>query len=297
MRLLSIPLFFISFATGFVLVEKLCHKATDGFSILRISSYLPPDLNLEVQLEDLKELQGILDQPFYYLASGGQSFVFISTDQKYVLKFFKFHHKRLFPNFSFLSYPKILRGYLDEKIERKKGKLYRSLLSPSIACTLLKSECALIYSHLQTTNFLASKLKIFDKLHNPFILDADEFAFVVQKKGISVREKLDLLEKQNNKEAIKQVFKDILTLSHQRADRGILDRDNDLYNNFGYIEERAVFLDVGTFYFASQNVQAQYTKEESKAIKRLEKSLKTSHPKLIELLDEVCLELAIRKEG
>lgn len=295
MKLLSTSVFFILFTFGFVLTEKLCHKATDGFSILRISSYLPSDHNLEVKLEDLKELQSILEQPFYYLGSGGQSFVFLSSDHKYVLKFFKFHHKRLYPNFSLLCYPKMFRKYLDQKIQRKKEKFYRSLLSPAIACSLLKTESALIYSHLQKTNFLASKLKIFDKLHNQFILDADEFAFIVQKKGISVREKLDLVE--NDNDAIKQVFKDILILSHQRADRGILDRDNDLYNNFGYVEERAVFLDVGTFYLANENVKNDYIKEEFKAINRLKKSLKTSHPKLIELLDEVCLELAIKKEG
>ncbi|MFS8562989.1 MAG: hypothetical protein LVR00_01085 [Rhabdochlamydiaceae bacterium] len=90
MRYLKFTVFFILF----YVVSLFCEKETEGFSIRRINAAPPLPFTNHGNALVTKE---ILKQPFYYLARGGQSFVFVSEDQKYVIKFSKTAPMLLFP--------------------------------------------------------------------------------------------------------------------------------------------------------------------------------------------------------
>jgi len=79
-KLIYLGLFF--FALHFI--ENWCDHATDGFTIASLSSEHSLDYPT---LGSEEAARAILNQPFHYLGSGGQSFVFTSADGKYVLKF------------------------------------------------------------------------------------------------------------------------------------------------------------------------------------------------------------------
>ena len=81
------------FAISLYGLGRLYYAVTDGFTIENITSSLPFDESLETRPlnEEEKTLVDlILDQKFTYLGKGCQSYVFLSEDQQYVLKFFKY---------------------------------------------------------------------------------------------------------------------------------------------------------------------------------------------------------------
>src|SRR3972149_3376059 len=107
---LSIPLFF--------LISLWCQKATDRFTIHAIRSHRPFHPEWEgapLSTEESEEVDRALSQPFSYYGCGGQSFIFFSHDDKYVLKFFK---ERLYTYPKWLDYlpvPYLLNRYKSKK--------------------------------------------------------------------------------------------------------------------------------------------------------------------------------------
>ena len=87
------------FAILFFGVERLCHKATDGFAIVNI--YAPPGDNSKRHRAEMPDPK-LLTQTYRYLNCGSQSYIFVSEDGKTILKFFKFQHMRIPPWLDFL---------------------------------------------------------------------------------------------------------------------------------------------------------------------------------------------------
>ena len=97
----------VAFLVLFYVISLFCEKETEGFSIRRINAapLLPFSNHGNTLLTE-----EILKQPFHYLARGGQSFVFVSEDQKYVIKFFKNNPNPVVP----------LKKYHTKKISKQK---------------------------------------------------------------------------------------------------------------------------------------------------------------------------------
>src|SRR5215813_2272463 len=88
-------LFLLGVVAAAVLAKQFCYKKTDGFAHYKILSSLPFNEEWEVpplSENEAKEVSAILDQPFYYLAKGAQSYVFASKDGQSVIKFFRIYH-------------------------------------------------------------------------------------------------------------------------------------------------------------------------------------------------------------
>ena len=103
-------------------LERLCHMATDGFALARITHPLqangefPPPI---LSSEETMTLKKILSQPFHYLSCGGQTYVFTSDDGHYVIKFLKFHHRRIPLWMQKIPLPNRLSLYLLSKMTKK----------------------------------------------------------------------------------------------------------------------------------------------------------------------------------
>ena len=158
-----------AFLILFYAISLFCEKETAGFSIRRISA--APTLPFTNQGETLAT-QEILKQPFHYLARGGQTFVFVSEDQKYVLKFFKNSPNAFVP----------LKKYHTKKI----GKLMRDIEGYLLAFERLPEESGLIFLKLDTETPFDQTVTIVDKLGIQHELSLQKTLFVVQKKGVSV---------------------------------------------------------------------------------------------------------------
>ena len=116
------PLTYIKFFLFLLLffgVERLCHRATDGFALVNI--YSPKGSDHGLQTDFPLSISNVnLDQPFYYLNSGSQSYVFLSNDGQTILKFFKFQHMRIPPWIEYLPLPSSLAEKRAKKREKKK---------------------------------------------------------------------------------------------------------------------------------------------------------------------------------
>lgn len=255
---------FVFFVLGFVCIERLCHTATDGFSIQRIKPLLQTQLNWS-PLPPTEEIHTALDQPFHYLGSGSQSFVFESDDGQYVLKFFK------------------LRGGFYKWHKRKQRA--QSFIHAFDSCLIYQNEmfqdAALLYCHLAISDYLLPHVQIKDLMGHIHEITLCQFPFVLQRKAKSVETHLNEL---NDPIEAEKALSSIFDLMVKRYKKGYSDKDPHPINNFGFVDGRAVYIDIsgiaeGRYHLHDYFVNRELDKAEQKAVKWL----RTHHPELIEV--------------
>jgi hypothetical protein len=243
-------LFIISICLGIYVGGRLCHQATDGFTILKISSKLPFNTDWEItdlQSEKNKSVAAILTQKFYYLNKGAQSYVFASEDGKYVLKLFKFHHLRLPFFIDYCPLPEFLEKWRIQRRLKKFEQLNKDFLSYKLAYDTLKDETGLVFLHLNRSKGLQQKLILVDRLNIEHRLESDDFAFLIQKKAQLVCPTIQILMENQNLPAAKKAIESLINLVVLRLKKGIDDLDPNLTKNYGFVEERAIQIDCGRF--------------------------------------------------
>ncbi len=225
---------------------RLYFMTTAGFTEGNIKTdlVLEPDHGLALlEANELAEVQKILDQPFRYLGKGCQSYVFLSADKQYVLKFLKLQRFR--PQFYLeaLSFIPPVQDRLIKKTAEKRGKLDALIESWKIAYKDLKNESGLVYLHLNQGDKFEKPLQIIDKLGLNHTIDPDEVVFLVQKKA-------DMLCPEIEKRDIassKILLKNLVTVLLDEYARGVGDNDHALMQNTGVIGDAPVHIDVGQF--------------------------------------------------
>jgi hypothetical protein len=230
----------ICFAALFFLADRLCKKATDGFALEWIKYPLKDISTTAID----PEIGKILRQPFHYLGRGGQCFAFLSDDGQFVLKVFKQHHLRL---------PALVQSLVPKSIaEHFKRKEQQFLTSCHIASTDFAEETGVVFS--QTTHCLSS-LPSHILLNDPLCIAHEvplaKLPFVLQKKAILVDVHLEKLMKQGRIEEAKLAIDQLIALVKKRCEKGIADNDPVLNRNFGFIEGRAVEIDIGSYSYDS----------------------------------------------
>jgi len=241
---------FILFVVAACALQWSCHKATDGFAIEKISSSLSFHPEWEVSSpseEELTELRAIFKQKFRYLAKGAQCFVFASEDGQTVIKFFRHSHMRPPLWLTLSAFPGSLENFRQEKIAKQWDKLGKDFASYKLAYQTMQERTGIRFLHLNKTKTLNCAVTIVDKIGIAHTLDLDTMEFLVQKKATLVYPTLDTLISQGNVEEAKHALTDLVSLLKWRAEKGIFDKDPDLNTNFGFVEGKAVQIDVGRF--------------------------------------------------
>lgn len=177
---------------------------------------------------ELKRLKDVFSQTFYFLGEGQSSLAYESEDQKYILKFFK---------------PRNDFG-IDYVMERLAG--YR------LADRVHKEQTGILFLHLEETNDLNIDVSILDKKINQkkikgmtkSVVPLDKVAFVLQKKA----NKMSLILKdsinRNDDKLVRKRLRQVFDLYEIEIDKGLVDLDPKIINNFGFIEENPVRFDV-----------------------------------------------------
>lgn len=202
-----------------------------------------------------EEIQKQLDQSFTYLGSGKVSHAFLGEDQKTVLKFFK-HQKGI--------------------------DLDGTFKSCQIALEKLKDETGVLYVHLQKTQGLHGKVRLKDSLGIPHSIDLDATEFVVQKKAELVLHELERQIKTGNIEKAKLSICAIFDCIKAYSDKGITIPHSALRRNFGFIDDKVVSFDIGSFIEGN----ADYRNELITVTHRLNRWLKKHHPILLQFYHE-----------
>lgn len=213
----------VLFILCFYGASRFCRKQTDSFAMTRIQSNFSYRPEWDVPQSNEAEVKAMLSQPYYYLARGVQSYVFLAQDGKTVIKFFRHHRLRT-----------------DAKVAKDFG-------SYLLAYNRLQEETGLLYLHLNKTTHLKHKLEIVDKLNIHHLIDLDNYEFIVQKKATLTYPALEEWIAQDKTDDAKEALSHLVHLLKTRSERGIFDKDPDLNTNFGFIGTKAVQIDVGRY--------------------------------------------------
>lgn len=235
------------FAVAFFIVERFCHKQTEGFALHKIVSDFPFEAEWETPPPETS-LEEIFQRPFSFLGSGGQCYAFVCSEGEYVIKFFKQHHMRPLPLIENLSLPPLLEKWkLKILNDRKKRSKERIFTSYKIAHDHLKEETGMVYLHLNKTNYLHTTLTLIDKIGNLHQINLDTTEFALQKYATLTFPHLKKLVKQGETEKAQACLRSLIDLIISRAQQGIGDVDLVLEKNFGFIDTTAVEIDLGSF--------------------------------------------------
>ncbi len=244
------------------LLDRQSIKANHGFSLHVIEAPIPSLSDRNPSLEFPRDL---FSQSYRYLGKGAQSFVFESEDLKTVLKFYRFpSHLRRFPwthhpfGYLFSSSRKNIKEYNLRRLEL-------SFHSFFLAATPLAKETGVLYVHLEPTTELQQKVHLMDRLGVHYELPLDPIAFVVQKRGVSFLAHFKEQLAHNKLEACKQMLNGLIEVIQNRCNHHITDLDNMDNDNYGWLEDRAIHLDIGRF-------------QECESIDTREEILRITHP-------------------
>lgn len=229
-------------------VERHYYKLNDGFSVQGISApmtYKAAWDTAALDTEKHSQIQSILCQRFTYLAKGTQSFVFVSEDGRYVLKFFKQAHLRLPWYRELASGIPVVNQIVQNKTRRREAKQEKIYSGCKLAYEAMQPETGLFYLHLNPTTDLPTALTLIDKQGSVHVVNPNELSFYLQLKGtplfalfLDFKDHHDLVGAQA---ALSKVFDYLIT----RSRRGILDRDPAYAQNLGFLGDQAGNLDVG----------------------------------------------------
>jgi len=249
------PVFrYLSFFSLFILLlyglGRLYFHLTAGFTIGNISSdfaYQPDWQTRALTNSENNELKMALEQPYEYLSKGCQSYVFLSQDGKYVIKFFKYQRFRLQPWLVYFPPLPAFDRYREEKKEKKWQILNFFIKSWKVAFDNLKAETGLIYVHLNKTDHLNKKLIIQDKLGIKHRLNLDQMEFCIQQRAEMLCDVLMEYKIKADDSSARLLIDNLIALIVSEYERGLADNDHALMQNTGVVQGRPIHIDVGQF--------------------------------------------------
>lgn len=265
-----------------------CHRT--GFSPDKVTSHLAYKETwvTESMTEKQRELlvQTVFPQTYYYLAAGNQCYAFISEDGQYVIKFFKMQH--LFPKGWLHKFPFSLLQHLGFEEDANNPVFSERIFSSyKDAYETLREETGLVYIHLNKTREFTSDISLIDKEGRKYTIDLDAVEFIVQKKATRIYEHLDKLRIANQKEELKEAIRSFLQLIAIRCEKGFVDQDLSIRNNFGYIGNTAIQFDCATLTRdSSMKFPSNFRQAVLEAAERLDDWARVKFPEGILLIQE-----------
>jgi hypothetical protein len=273
---------------SFWAVAKFCHGQTKGFQTVKIVSRLSPSPQWETPLaspNEMARLKAIFSQPFSYFGSGGQSYAFLSQDGEVVLKLFKMHNIRQYPLLYRLSLPGVLDRFRIALLQRQKQKLNRVFSSSRLAYTELKQASGLLFLNLNPApQYKELEITLIDNIGVYHRLDLANIPFALQFRADPALAALRFHLLHKDLYSCRKVLKNVVDCLMERYQRGIADIDPSVRRNIGLLKDRAISIDIGSFFYRRElEPKAELLKD----TRRLRRWLKRRCPELAVYLDEL----------
>lgn len=228
--------------------QRLYFSVTDGFSVANISSEIPFDPQWEtppLDQEAQQEIDLALGQPFTYLGKGCQSYVFLSQDGQYVIKFLKYKHFKPQWWLQWLRFiPPVNEYYYHKSVEKTK-QLHKIFRSWKIGYEKIPQYSGLVYIHLNKTPSWNRKLTIKDKMGFSHEIQLGQFEFLLQHRASMLTDSLLELSKNHQNQKAEQIIDEMLILLLSEYTNGYADNDHALMQNTGVLHGRPIHIDVG----------------------------------------------------
>lgn len=170
----------------------------------------------------------ILNQPFYFLGSGVQSYSFLSEDQQYVLKLFKHYH--LLPS---------------KKSEPQKKRMNALFSSALLAFKELKETTGLLYLQINPPASPLPTITLYDKIGVKYAISLSDYPFLIQKKGALLLSYIS-----EHPEEVGAITRSLLACIDERSNKGIANSDLRIERNFCVCEGSVIEIDVGSFHLS-----------------------------------------------
>lgn len=263
-------------------------QRADGFTIEKISSDLPYNKTWDSKATPNAHLGVVLGQPFFYLGRGFQCYAFVSKDGKFVLKFLR--HQRLrnsqfleaLPNLSFIE------NYRAKGRKKRADRLDALFTSLKIAYEKIPEQTGIIYLHLNKTKKKLPQVTIFDKCDNKYQISLDAMEFVIQRKASLIKPTITKCMNEGRVDEAKKRIDQIFTLLRDCAAKGVFDIDRALIkkDNVGFTENRAIYIDLGTFIVKDPQECEKLLSQDFKRLRPLYKWLAIKYPELAAYMEE-----------
>ncbi len=212
----------------------------------------------------------ILSQPYHYLNKGNQTYAFISSDGKYVLKLFKKHtlKRTPFTNIIPAVFPwKALMQRSDKEEIEKRDRLF---VGYRLAYDMDRDNTGLVYLSFGHSSLKLPNITIIDNLDMTHVLDLNVVPFVIQLKAKITRQVLKDYLDRGDSVGLNEKIDQLYALYISEYKKGIVDNDHNVLDNTGFVDGRAIRLDVGKLvYDESYKNPEVYQKDLDKIKKRL----------------------------
>ncbi len=186
-----------------------------------------------------QELKEILCQPFHYHRRGTTSKVYVSEDGRFVIKTFL---NNKFASKSCKNIP-IIRDFANKR--RALIVQYSRSYGPIYAYQYIPKECGMIfYQFFRPRNLFHKSLELIEKDGSTTELDLDKGEYVIQKKAIIVSEYVKAHLARGDLEKVKTGLTKLIRFTRTLYDQGIVLVGLQFRNNFGFIDDEPVRIDV-----------------------------------------------------
>ncbi len=268
----------------------ICHR-TDSFTSGKIIGSLSNDHTLQIKpltILEKKQIQKIVDQPFYYLDRGRQSFVFESADHRFVLKFFNYNRYRIpyflekFCHYTFLRF--VVTDAYFHKLSRKKARLDNTFKAYKLAYDFLPDETGIKFIQFYKNTHWNQEVLLLNKIGSKIRIDLDKVCFVLQEKAVSMPEAFSKISFDENSSLETAIFSLLHTIS-TRLKKGIMDSDIKVTANYGFLGDRAVFMDPGRITLKKDMDFSEYSDQLYTSTYSFRNYLADSYPDMLDYYD------------
>ena len=224
-----------------------------SFSLQAVSSTLAPRAAWSIpplSMDERARLDAIFSQKFTFLGEGAQAFALQSEDKKFVLKLFQM--RRFTPSWSDHLCPHVVR--------RRERNLQWVFNGYKIGYDSFRADTGLVWIHLAKTNDLHKTVTLVDGAGNEHLLDLDTTECVLQEKAELLFDKLKRLYREGRVKEAQQAALSVLQLVERRTREGYADRDKAVSDNYGFVGDRPIHLDLGRLYKGTREGQLDHVK-------------------------------------
>lgn len=208
--------------------------------------------SLKISPDEEARFTPIFTQPFHYLDRGRQSYVFLSQNGQYILKFFD---TRCLHSGSYPLLAPVSKKRCAKKLERL-VEGYRT------AWRYDRFYTGLIYAQFAPNPLNPFKVIAYDRFGFKHEIDLAKVPFVLQERAVPTREVItDLLNKGDVNGAIKrlQTLKRMYIAEYAK---GIADLDRNMMYNTGFVGNRPVRFDAGRLFLDKEMADPAHHQEE-----------------------------------
>lgn len=251
-------------------------KPTDYYH--HLSSECVLDIDQESKSAAEKILAG---KKFTYLGNGVQMVAFESEDHQYVIKYFlprRNLKKKWFVDPKKLLHFSSLR-WISHVYLKRKARLEKLLKRHQLAFEKMREEAGLVYVHINDSTSLSGEVQLVDKEGETVFLPLNKYPFVLQKKAVLIPEALNGLIASGDLQGAQNVLLGLKNLFTARAEKGITDRQQTMHNNYGFINGKAIQIDLGRI-AVNQTIAQNSDEELARIFKMLKQWTDENYPQL-----------------